>query len=349
MGSYPAVDANVFSGELELSTWRAISGDPNKPLNNRAISAVYPPGSTFKLLAAAAGLSEAIIEPGHRVNCPGYYKFAGRKYRCHKRGGHGTVNLQQAVAMSCNAFFYELGINLGVDLIGQYAKLLGIGQITGIDLPQEVTGVVPSREWKVRRFGEKWYPGDTIPISIGQGYITVTPLQLTLAIASIANGGDLLQPRIVKEVDDPLSDEGLEFQPFVRSSFSHLEPSFKFVREYAESVVNGERGTGKRAHLEGVRVGGKTGTAQVAALSRVSQDEESLRDHALFVGFAPVQEPQIAFAVIVENAGHGGVAAAPIAKEILEAYFIKRGVLLKDPIEEKEVLSRLFSEQEAAL
>ena len=323
MASSPSLDGNLFSRVINQKLWKRISTDKSKPLSNRALSFTYPPGSTFKLITAVAGLSEGVVDGTEKVNCPGYYKFAGRKYRCHKRSGHGEVNLREAITMSCNAFFYKMGYELGVDRIGQYASEFGFGRTTGIELPGEITGVLPSKKWKKKRFGEKWYPGDTIPVSIGQGYVTVTPLQLTVAISSLVNGGNLYKPYLVKRIIDPLTGKKHDFKPELMSKLS-IDPKYlEAVKNYSIDVVNSEKGTASRARLKGILVGGKTGTAQVAAMHRTSKDNEDLKDHALFVSFAPKNTPSIVVVVIIENGGHGGVAAAPISKEVMAKYFEK--------------------------
>lgn len=328
--SSPSFDANVFSGHMLAEQWERLANDPDKPLTNRAISSVYPPGSTIKLLWALAGLAEGKVTPNSPSYCPGYVKFWRRKYHCHKRTGHGQVNLEEAVTMSCNAYFYNLGQALGIDGMAKYMEMFRFGQKTGIDLPGEEVGTRPSKEWKLERYGERWYPGDTVPISIGQGYVVVTPLQLASVVAAVANGGKIFRPMLVKKIFSPQRSAVQEFAPTMIRAVPVAQKIFEKVRGYAVEVVNHKKGTGWRAKLEPVLVGGKTGTAQVGALGKEALGDR-FKDHAWFVAFAPADNPTIALAAIVENSGHGGRFAAPVAKTVLEAYFRKLGMI---PIEE---------------
>ncbi len=321
--SSPTFDSNFFSRPIASTDWKALTTDPAKPLTNRAIASIYPPGSTIKLLFAAAGLAEKKITPKTTLYCPGYYTFAGRRYHCHKRTGHGHVNIKQAITMSCNAYFYQLGQMLGIDLIHKYGELFGLGMKSRIGLSGEETGILPSEDWKIKLYGERWYPGETLSVSIGQGFLSVTPLQLAVMMSAIANGGTIYRPTLVRKVVDTVSGNVDEFSPEVVRETGVSEEVLAQVRSYAAEVVNNKRGTGSRAAIEGITVGGKTGTAQVRSLKRRGTDEEG-EDHAWFVGLAPVEDPQIVFAIIVEHAGHGGVTAAPIAKRLLEVFFGKQ-------------------------
>ncbi|MCB0325343.1 MAG: penicillin-binding protein 2, partial [Bdellovibrionales bacterium] len=324
LASTPAFDVNMFSGPVAASDWNDLVKDIDRPLSNRGISSIYPPGSTMKLLWAVAGLAEGKITPKTRLPCPGYFWFGGRRYHCHKTGGHGAVNLQEAIMLSCNAFFYQLGHQLEIDTMSKY--LDWFGQLSGISLSGEQTATGPSRQWKLERFGERWYPGDTIPVAIGQGYLTVTPIQLARMVAGIASDGKMYRPMLVRKVVNPETGEMHEFQPELQRQLPIDPEVFRLVREYAATVVNEPRGTGKRSALNGVTVAGKTGTAQVAALGKAG-DNERLNHHAWFVAFAPAEAPEIALSVIVENAGGGGLNAAPVAHDVLEVYFRKRGML----------------------
>lgn len=329
MVSSPLFDANIFSGALSAKTWEQINRDRDKPMKNRAIASIYPPGSTIKLLWALAGLAEGKTDFNKKVFCPGYYKIGRRRYHCHKREGHGMVNLQEAIMLSCNAYFYQLGQELDIDLMSKYLKLFGIGQKTGLAIPGEETATLPSRQWKLERFGERWYPGDTVPVSIGQGYVTATPLQLAMMVSAIANGGTLYRPQLVKRIVNLRTGEELIRPSEVVRRIDLPEKYYDFVRQAATSVVQAPRGTGKRSAVTGVAVAGKTGTAQVAALGK-GGDNERLKHHAWFVGFAPASEPEIALAVIVENAGGGGLNAAPVSQAVLQTYFKKRGMFLPE-------------------
>lgn len=326
--SKPSFDPNDFSGGVDSATWRRLTGDEWRPLQNRAISGQYPPGSSYKPIVAAAILGEKIASPQERVFCPGYFTFGRRSYRCWKKEGHGSVDMRDALKKSCDVYFYTMGLRLGIDRIAQYAEAFGLGHRTGIPLAQEKPGLVPTSNWKVRRFGEKWMAGETVSASIGQGYNLATPLQMAVAYAALANGGKVLAPRLVlahdedgKLVEEPLAD------PVTRVHVT--EEDLARIREALAAVVEEPGGTGGRARVPGVRVGGKTGTAQVVHLDHTKDMAEHeipirYRDHAWFVSFAPVESPEIVVSVLAEHGGHGGSAAAPIAQKILARYFEKK-------------------------
>ena len=320
IASNPSYDPNTFSGRMTSDEWRAVSENRANPLRNRAISDMYPPGSTFKLISTTAGLAEKVINENSSVTCPGYFML-GRRWHCHKHSGHGHVALNDAVMQSCNVFFYNLGQMLGIERLSEYSALFGLGQLTGIDLPGEVSGLVPTPSWKKEKIGERWYPGDTIPFSIGQGYVSATPLQMALVASIIANGGTVYQPHLLKRV---LNHENGQESVFAQRESHKIKISptvWRKVQSLATGVVEGQRGTGKRAAIRGIVVGGKTGTAQAGAVG------QGLEDHAWFISFAPVDAPRIAMAVLVEYGGHGGVTAAPISKAVMEVYFRKIGLL----------------------
>lgn len=334
LASNPRFNANIFSGSMDAKKWSEVSQDKKKPLRNRAISNHYPPGSTVKLLFAAAGLSSGVITGKTVMQCPGYYKFGRRLYHCHKRAGHGRVDVAKAIRSSCNVFFYQLGHKLGIDRIFLFADLFGFGKATGIDLLGEENGILPSKAWKLKRFGERWYPGETLSVAIGQGYFAATPLQQAISLAAIVNGGFLYKPKLLKKVVKAETKEEIVTKPNLIRKVSISKEVLENVTEYAEGVVQHKEGTGKRAGFPKIRVGGKTGTAQVRSLKKASEEEEEkFKDHAWFVGFAPAEDPKIVVAVLVENAGHGGVAAAPVAKEVLKVYLDKLGY---DTSEEEE-------------
>lgn len=326
LASAPSFDANIFSGKMDAHEWEKVATDRQKPLSNRAISSKYPPGSTFKLFMAVAGLASGKITPATEVNCPGYYMFAGRPYRCHKHSGHGIVNLQKAITVSCNAYFYQLGQTLQIGGIEKYVGMFGFGVPTGLAIPGEDPGILPSDTWKREVVGEKWYPGDTMPVAIGQGYMNVTPMQMANGMAAIANGGTLYQPYLVRKIVNPKTGEVKEFQPKVLKKIDLAPSVLETVRRFSVDVVNDPRGTGKRAALPGILVAGKTGTAQMGALGKENLGEY-FKDHAWFVSFAPADNPTIAMAVIVENSGHGGEFAAPVSRQVMEVYFRKLGML----------------------
>jgi penicillin-binding protein 2 len=314
MVSRPAFDPNKFAGRIRSKDWKDLIGNPDNPLLNRAIQAQLAPGSTFKAVMALAGLETGIVDDNFRVHCAGGASFYGRPFKCHKRGGHGTVDLHKAIAQSCDVFFYTVGNRLGIDRIAQYAEMAGFGQKTGIDLPHEAEGVVPSTKWKIRNFRQKWYAGETISVSIGQGALTVTPLQLAYAVGGIAVGGVWHRPHLVKE---PTRIER------ARRANLNLDNVLKVINGmYA--VVN-EGGTGGRARLPGLDVCGKTGTAQLASneLIKSSKLAHIKKDNAWFVGFAPRDNPEIVVAALFEAGEHGHLAA-PIVRDVIKVHFDKK-------------------------
>lgn len=324
--SSPSFDANIFSGVMSSKDWEGLNKDSSKPLLNRAIGTAYPPGSTSKLLWSIAGLSEGKVSLNSTINCPGYFALGKRKYLCHKKTGHGPMDLKTAVTVSCNAYFYNLGQALGISNMTQYLRWFGFGQLTGIDLLGEEPGILASEEWKEKRFGERWYPGDTIPVSIGQGYFVATPIQMAVLSMLISNNGKYYKPRLVSGWRDAQTGKVTERAPELKWTVPVKEEIFNTVRDIGASVVESERGTGRRAAIKGIRIGGKTGTAQVGRRGTESLGE-AFKDHAWFVAYAPVENPQIAMAVIVENSGHGGEFSAPVAREIVAEFFKKKGML----------------------
>jgi penicillin-binding protein 2 len=316
MYSAPGFDPSSFNRKLSAKEWNDLFNNPDKPLQNRAIQGQYPPGSTYKMIAALAGLEEKVITPETTFYCSGGLTFGNRVFHCWKKGGHGKVNLHKALVQSCDVYFYNVGHRLGVDRLARYAQLLGLGQTTGIALYPEKGGLIPTSNWKWKRYKTPWQPGETLSVSIGQGYNTATPLQMALATAAIANGGTVYKPYLVKKVIAP---QGNVIKEFIPQKIRHLAvspESIDLVRQGLAGVVNEPGGTGGAARLPGLLVAGKTGTAQVVSLGK-----KGGKDHAWFIAFAPVEKPQLAVAVIVEHGGHGGDAAAPIARKIFEAYF----------------------------
>lgn len=344
--SKPTFDANIFSGAMTTKDWEGLTKDPSKPLLNRAIGTAYPPGSTSKLLWSVAGLSEGKISPNSIINCPGYFSLGKRRYLCHKKTGHGGMDLKTALTVSCNAYFYNLGQALGITNMTQYLGWFGYGQLTGLDLIGEEAGVLAGEEWKKKRFGEKWYPGDTIPVSIGQGYFVATPIQMAVLAMLISNNGKYFAPRLVSSWKDPQTGKVTEREPELKWTVPVKESVFSTVREFSASVVDNERGTGKRAAIKGIRIGGKTGTAQVGRRGTESLGE-AFKDHAWFVAYAPIEKPQIAMAIIVENSGHGGEFSAPIAREIMAEFFRKKGMLSEDDIKLEEKSANMNYEEDS--
>lgn len=321
LASRPSFDPNALSHGLNARAWRHIVQDSRHPLTNRAIQGQYPPGSTFKIVMAAAALESHTMKREDTIVCGGGFRFGTRVFRDWKRGGHGTVDLVQAIANSCDVYFYKVGQRLGIDTIARYAQAFGLGRPTGIDLPSERAGLVPSSAWKEKAKGEAWLPGETISVSIGQGYVTVTPLQMAHVIATIANNGIAHQPRLVHAVRHRNTGALEEWPPAKSSRLPFNATGLEAIREGLRSVVTD--GTGKMAKSSLVDIAGKTGTSQVVAL-RPSEDEEEtpkeFRDHAWFVSYAPFEAPRIAVAVLVEHMGHGGSTAAPLAKKLIEAF-----------------------------
>jgi penicillin-binding protein 2 len=327
--SVPAYDPNSFAGgPVDRATWASLNSDTLKPLQDRAIQGRYSPGSTFKMAVATAALEEGVITPDFKVYCPGHATFFGRSFQCSLPDGrgHGTIDLRQAIEHSCNVYFYTVGNMVGIDKIHKWATLLGLGEKTGIDLPNETQGLVPSPEWKRKRFKEKWYAGETISVSIGQGAVALTPVSMAVYISTIANGGTRLTPHLLKAVDDGTGWKDVP-PPAPRSTVQLKPETIQAIRDGLWMVVNGS-GTGGLARIVGRDISGKTGTAQVISLeggkTAKGKSDKDLRDNGWFVFFAPRDNPQISGVVFVEHGGHGGVTAAPIAKHVLETFFAKR-------------------------
>ncbi len=327
MISSPSFDPNLFNSGIAREQWEKLYKNPLNPLSNRAISGQYPPGSTYKMIVAAAALEERIITPETRIHCDGTFELGNRTYRCWKKHGHGSVNLHRALVESCDVYFYTVGKMLGVDKIAQYAKRFGLGDLTGIELYHERKGLIPTREWKLARMKEPWQQGETISISIGQGFNLTTPLQLAQAYSALANGGTRWRPRLVQRI--VLSDGSVqkEFLPEKTGELKLSQQTIALLNRALWGVVNEPGGTGAAARRPQTDVCGKTGTSQVIGLPENEKARRMMKiasfhkDHALFVCYAPMKNPEIAVAVIAENAGGGGAVAAPIARKILNAYF----------------------------
>ena len=327
--SAPQLKLDEFIGGISSKAWQAMLDDPRHPLINKVVQGQYPPASTYKIVTALAGLAEGIITPDTTFFCPGHFRFGNRTFRCWKKGGHGSVNLLRALSESCDVYFYNVGQKLGVDRLAGYAQRLGLGRKTGIDMEHEKSGVVPTSDWKKRRYNTKWYEGETISISIGQGYDLVTPIQNCMMTAALANGGTLYRPGLIESIRDPDGRVLKTFAPEVLERFVGQGQNMKLVRAGMVEAVNGPRGTAKLAKLTGITVAGKTGTGQVVRLKQYEHlKEEAIpyeyRDHAWFTCFAPAENPEIAVTVLVEHGLHGGSSAAPIARAVLEAYFKDR-------------------------
>jgi len=338
MASSPAFDPNMFVSGLSVEQWNELSTNPKRPLGNKVIQAVYPPASVYKIVVALAGLQEGIIDAETKFNCAGSLFFGDRSYRCWrwKYGGHGDIDLVQALAQSCDVYFYKVGQELGVDRLAFYATACGLGEQTGIDLDHESSGLIPTSTWKKRRFGEAWQPGETLSIAIGQGYNLVTPLQALALTAAVANGGDRYKPQIVKAIKSPEGEVLFQSEPVNAGRLPVSQETLALVKKGLREVVAGQRGTAHAIYLPDIEISGKTGTAQVISRQEDTpqEDEEAeaeedgevegatttYKDHAWFVAYAPSQAPRIAVAVIVEHGEHGSSAAAPIAGEIIQTY-----------------------------
>ncbi len=324
--SLPAYNPNQFAGGIDITSWRELTEDPLRPLQNRALQGRYSPGSTFKIAVAVAALEEGVVTPEHRVFCPGGGTFYGRFFKCHLAGGHGSVDMRHALEKSCNTYFYTVGNMLGVDRIHKWASLLGLGERSGIDLPNEVKGLVPSTEWKKTTREPKWYPGETISVAIGQGQVSVTPLSLAVMMMTVANGGTRYTPHVLKAIDEPEKGNGWQPVPAPppQSKVQFKKSTFDAVHEGLWMVVNAA-GTGGRARITNYNVAGKTGTAQVISLSgaKIAKGKMDVRDHGWFVFFAPHDKPEIAGVIFAEHAEHGYLGA-PIAKYAIETYFAKK-------------------------
>jgi penicillin-binding protein 2 len=326
--SVPGYDPNAFAGGIDRATWASLNTDDLKPLQDRAIQGRYSPGSTFKMAVAAAALEEGLITPDFKVACPGHAVFFGRSFQCSLPNGrgHGTIDLRQAIERSCNVYFYTVGNMLGIEKIHKWATLFGLGERTGIDLPNELQGLVPSPEWKRERFKEKWYAGETISVSIGQGAVSLTPISMAVYISALANGGTRLTPHLLKAVDDGSGWKDVP-APAPKSTVQLKPETIQAIHDGLWMVVNAS-GTGSKARIPGRDVSGKTGTAQVISLeggkAARGRSDRDLRDNGWFVFFAPRDNPQISGVVFVEHGGHGGTTAAPIAKHVLETFFAKQ-------------------------
>lgn len=328
--SKPGFDPNLFVDGIDPQYWAELNSSEDKPLNNRAIAGVYPPGSTFKPFMAMAALELGKRKFTSTIYDPGYFEFGGRRFRDSKVGGHGSVDLYKSIVVSSDTYYYQVANDLGIDAIAGFMRHFGFGARTGIDLQHEATGVLPSQEWKMRRFRQpeqqKWYAGETISIGIGQGYNAYTPIQLAQAMATLAGGGAVYRPRLVAHVDNPRSGERNYVEPELLHQAPFRREHVEFVKRAMAGVIR--EGTGQRAFAGATyAVGGKTGTAQVIAMKQnekydEKKVEERFRDHSLFVAFAPVDSPRIAIAVVVENGGFGARTAAPITRTVLDYFML---------------------------
>ena len=329
LASNPTFDPNTFATHLSEATWTALATNPRHPLSNRAIQGQYPPGSVFKIITALAALEEGVITPRTTVCCGGNYVYGSRTYRDWKRGGHGCVDLYQALVQSCDVFFYHVGQELGVDRIARYARAFGLGHATGFAPGAEKDGLIPSSEWKRQARGQPWYGGETLSVAIGQGYTLTTPLQVATLLATLANGGTLYQPYVVLQQESVDGTVLKQTAPQVVRQLNVRPEHIARVKQGLWGVVHDPKGTGKGARHEHIAIAGKTGTAQVVRLpkhvdARKFQEQlpEHQRDHAWFAAFAPVEAPRIVVVVMIENAGKGGSRFAELAKTIIDAHLL---------------------------
>jgi penicillin-binding protein 2 len=327
--SAPPLKLKDFVGGISQKNWQALLENPKRPLVHKTIQGQYPPGSTYKVITALAGLATGAINKDTVFYCSGSMKFGNRKYGCWKKGGHGAVSLHRALSESCDIYFYQVGLKVGVDTLAEYAGLFGLGHKTGIEFEYEKRGLIPTSSWKKMAKGEPWQEGETLSIAIGQGFNLVTPLQITQMTMALANGGIIYKPRLFDKIMDTAGAVISSFEPVVVGQMKGMEKNLALIRKGLVGAVNDKRGTGRKAKLEGITVGGKPGTAQVVRLEKFEEtDEEDVpykyRDHAWFTSFAPAEDPEIAVTVLVEHGGHGGAIAAPIAKKVLERYFSGR-------------------------
>ena len=328
MVSRPTFNPSLFAMGIAGDEWQQLSEDKRHPLQNKVIAGQYPPGSTFKMIVALAALREGVADVQRTIDCEGDFVVGGSRYRCWKKDGHGPTNLKKALRESCDVWFYQVGLELGIDKLSAAAREFGLGAPVGYPLPGERSGVIPSQEWKHKHYNKPWYAGETVIASIGQGFVLTTPIQLAVMTAALANGGTVLQPQVIKKVEDWAGNTLLETEPQVTRQVNYAAKDWKAIRDGLIAVVNEPRGTGQVARLDDVLVAGKTGTSQV--VRRKSDEEEELdqdgevpyrfRPHALFVAYAPAEDPEIAIAVVVEHGQSGGSAAGPIARQIVQRY-----------------------------
>jgi len=329
MVNAPSFDPEIFARGISHAQWRLLREDPAHPLEDKALRGQYPPGSTFKMIPAAAALMEGILTPDATIYCPGSIRVGKRRFRCHRAAGHGSVDLAEALIRSCDVYFYTVGSRLGIDRLAEYARGFGLGRRTGIGLNEEKNGLIPTKEWKRRVFKQPWVVGDTVSAAIGQGFDLVTPIQLARMTAAIANGGHLMKPYVVERVRREDGRVLREYAPREVGRLPVTPEVLETIREAMLGVVQSPHGTARRSRIKGILMAGKTGTAQVVRqdVQDLDKNDDRYKDHALFVGFAPYADPRIAVAVIIEHGGHGGAVAAPIARDVIAYYLRERGFI----------------------
>jgi len=348
LASVPSFDPNLFVTGIDTKTYRELQSDPNKPLYNRAMQARYPPGSTVKPFLGLAGLELGVMKPDDEVFCRGYFQLPGVKhrYRDWKKQGHGKVNLKVGIRQSCDVYFYSLANKLGIDRMAEFMKQFGFGERTGVDISGEGVGLWPSSAWKQRVRKEPWYGGETLIAGIGQGYTLITPLQMAHSVALLSSYGKNMQPRVVDAIENSTNGEKQQFFPIEEASVPIIDrTNWEAVLQDMQEVIHHWHGTAHRIAKDAqYNMGGKTGTAQVFSVKQEEEyDEEkvdkNLRDHGLFISFAPVEDPQIAVAIVVEHGGHGGTVAAPIARQVMDAYLLP--ILHEKKLKEEKIQKAL--------
>ncbi|VAV82394.1 Peptidoglycan D,D-transpeptidase MrdA [hydrothermal vent metagenome] len=322
--STPSFDSDQLTRGLSSKEWQELIQDPMKVFNNRALQGLYPPASTFKPITAIAALEKGVIDKKKKIMSGPSFKLGRSLYRDWKRGGHGKINLHTAIVQSSDTFFYQLGLEVGIDDISHYAKSFGLGSKTGINIKNEKNGFVPSRAWKLKAKGEPWYRGETVITAIGQGFMLSTPMQLVNAYAAIANGGTLYTPQFIEAVESIEGEKVKDFLPVIKGMVDAKPETLQFIREALRGVISEEHGTARWINRRGLKIAGKTGTAQVVRMKERIKNIEDIpykfRDHGLFAGFAPFDDPKIAVAVVVEHGGFGSSSAAPVALRVIKTY-----------------------------
>jgi penicillin-binding protein 2 len=325
MASSPSFDQNDFIGGISSDKWKILISDPGKPMNNKVIQAEYPPASTYKIVTAIAALEEKLVDLNTTAFCPGFFRYGNRDYKCWHKYGHNDIGIVDAIAESCDVFFYQTGDKVGVDTLARYATGSGLGKKTGIMLDNERRGLIPTARWKRENRNEPWQGGETLSIAIGQGFNLVTPLQMAVFMAAVGNGGTIYRPRLVHTIKDSQGNLIREIDPEVTGGLPASKETLEIVQRGLVKVVHGERGTARRIRLKHTKIAGKTGTAQVFSIKNrdefdTDKLEYGLRDHAWFICYAPADDPKIAISVIIEHGEHGSSAAAPIAGAIVKQY-----------------------------
>ena len=349
--SMPTFDPNLFVDGIDADTWKTLNDSLDKPLINRPIRGIYPPGSTFKPFVAMAGLQDSKRLPPFSISDPGFYTLAGsaHQYRDWKPGGHGQVDIQKAITVSCDTFFYGLALELGIDQLTSFVSHFGFGKKTGVDLVGEIEGLLPTPEWKWRRWKQKWYPGETVIVGIGQGYTLVTPMQLAQATAVLANSGVAMQPHLVRSIQ---KHNGGEQHPMPVTKLDDLALDPKNIELVRAGMVDVTKPGGTAASVgagSSYNIAAKTGTAQVVGIKQgakynAGSIDERHRDHALFIAYAPAEDPKIALAVIVENGGHGGSAAGPIARKVMDYYLLGKEPSIPSQAESKKLQAAIVED-----